>query len=194
MQGTCGKSTGSWYDTVHRVADSYRPRTAFIYRRCASERASVSLWDLHCERTTYDISILTGEIDLLNLSAPTQRPSGIIKAGYWAGSTATYRVSRMPCSRVSWSSQTCGAKGEAASGKATAASVSLTLRSYGECCITSGGTWGCGKGCLSPLLSSPHPRDLLATFCRCTDCCSVRSSTTCVSPYIPAEQRSCGAC
>jgi hypothetical protein len=34
VQGTFVLDTGCWYDTVHRVADSYRPRTAFTDRRC----------------------------------------------------------------------------------------------------------------------------------------------------------------
>jgi hypothetical protein len=39
VHGTCVLDTGCWYDTVHRVADYYRPRTAFTYRRCESDSA-----------------------------------------------------------------------------------------------------------------------------------------------------------
>jgi hypothetical protein len=46
VQGTCVKYTGCWYDTVHRVADSYRPRTAFIHRRC--DKALPPTMDIHC--------------------------------------------------------------------------------------------------------------------------------------------------
>jgi hypothetical protein len=39
--GSCDKITRCWYDTVHRVADSYQPRTAFIDRRCEREGGGI---------------------------------------------------------------------------------------------------------------------------------------------------------